>query len=268
VGFSAVLTSNYDTLIESAFPARTRFYTQLDYPGLADVSREREFAIVKVHGDVDRLESIVLGQADYRKAMFGNEPFRIFLINVFTTQTVVFVGCSLTDPDVLAFLDELSFQLKGQLGGAHFALMRTKGMNAIERRDFEGRYGIRIVGDDRRDEYPDIAGFLEQLKVASAAQAGRPVPQAAAAISKADSEDTRSLLEAMGQRILDQRAAGGRHYFFSEYKAGAQIRRVVTCYLPQPARAADSADQDALDLMRSRVREQEVLDMLDAPASR
>jgi len=236
MGFRAVLTSNYDTLIESAFPARTRFYTQLDYPGLSDVIRD-QFAIVKVHGDVDRAESIVLGQADYRKAMFGNGAFRIFLINTFTTQTVVFVGCSLTDPDLLAFLDELSFQLGGYLGGAHFALMRTNGMNALRRSNFEKRYGIRIVGDDARDDYPDIAGFLGQLKAVP--RKARPVEPVATPISKADTDDAVSLLEAMGHRILDRSEAGGGLYFLSEYKAGAQIRRVVTRYLPRAARAAD-----------------------------
>jgi len=234
--FRAVLTTNYDVLIESAFPGRTRFYTQLDYPGLADVSRDT-FAIVKVHGDVDRVESIVLGQTDYRKVMFGNGAFRIFLINTFTTQTVVFVGCSLTDPDLLAFLDELSFQLGGYLGGAHFALMRTKGMNALRRSNFEKRYGIRIIGDDARDDYPDIAGFLGQLKAVP--RKARPVEAVEKPVSKADTDDVASLLEAMGHRILDRSESGGSLYFLSEYKAGAQIRRVVTRYLPRAARAAD-----------------------------
>ena len=99
------------------------------------LGRNREFAIVKVHGDVDRLESVVLGLDDYRKAMFANNAFRVFLITVFTTRTVLFVGCSLTDPDLLHFLDWLTSQTGGHLGGAHFALMRTKGMNSIARRN-------------------------------------------------------------------------------------------------------------------------------------
>ncbi len=40
-----------------------------------------------------------------------------------------------------------------------------------------------------------------------------------------------------------------------------QVRRQV-------AEMIDAADQDALDLWRSRVVEQEVLDLLDAPATR
>ena len=228
-----MLTTNYDKLIEQAYPAGTRVYTQLDHPGLASLHREREFAIVKVHGDVDRPESIVLGQADYRQAMFANEAFRIFLINTFTTQTVLFTGCSLTDPDMLAFLNELTFQLKGDLGGAHFALMRTHGMNRIKRRNFEERYGIRIIGDDTRDGYPDISGFLNRLKAVPRHTSAAPT--VSPPVSAADVEDIASLLEAMGQSIRNRQPADGGYHFLSEYKAGAQIRRVITCYSTHPA---------------------------------
>ena len=44
-------------------------------------------------------------------------------------------------------------------------------------------------------------------------------------------------------------------------ETAAQVRLFV-------AEIIDSADQDVLDVMRSRVREQEVLDLLDEPASR
>ena len=159
MGFAAILTTNYDKLIESAFPAATPCYTQLDYPELSGLSREHGFAIVKVHGDVDRCESLILGQADYRKAMFANESFRVFLTALFTTRTVLFVGCSLTDPDLLLFLEELKLKLGGHLG-THYALMRTHGMNLLERQDFESSYGIRILGDDARADFPDIHGFL------------------------------------------------------------------------------------------------------------
>src|ERR1039457_5421380 len=50
VNFARVLTTNYDKLIEQAYPGGTRVYTQLDHPGLAGLHRDGEFAIVNVHG--------------------------------------------------------------------------------------------------------------------------------------------------------------------------------------------------------------------------
>jgi hypothetical protein len=175
VRFSAILTTNFDDLIEQAFPPSTPVYVQVDHAELAAASREQSFCIVKIHGDLDRPESIVLGREDYRQMMFGNEPFRIFLTTVFTTKTVVFVGYSLTDPDLLRFLEQLKFQMEGHLGG-HFALMRTEGMNPWERKDFEESYGIQVFGDDERANYADIPAFLAELKGVAPAPAGGIAP--------------------------------------------------------------------------------------------
>jgi hypothetical protein len=237
IRFAAILTSNYDKLIESVYPGGTRYHTQQDYPELAALNHNHKFAVVKVHGDIDRLESIVLDQADYRKAMLANESFRIFLTGVFTSRTVLFVGCSLTDPDLLQFLDELKFQMKGHLG-THFALMRTNGMNNLERRHFENRYGIRILGDDAHADYPAIDQFLKKLGAAGPSRRPAAPAPILAPVPEADAQDARSLLEAMGQRILVQRAVGAYVYFLGEYKAGAQIRRALTWYAthaPLPA---------------------------------
>src|ERR1019366_1617618 len=150
--------------------------------------------------------------------------------------TVLFAGCSLSDPDLLLFLEELKFQLNGHLG-THYALMRTHGMNALERQDFEESYGIRILGDDAREDHPDIGQFLADLKAAAPPRRAEAPPHAPA--PEADAQDARGLLEAMGQRILDQQPAGGCVYFLGEYKSGAQIRRALTCYATHAPRPAE-----------------------------
>jgi formylglycine-generating enzyme required for sulfatase activity len=239
LGFAAILTTNYDKLIEAGFASPPPCYTQLDYPELADFLRTRRFCVVKVHGDVDRCESVVLGQADYRQAMFGNHPLGIFLTGVFTGKTVLFVGYGLGDPDLLLFLEELKFRLRGQLGG-HFALMKTKGMNALKRQNFEESYGIRIIGDDQRDGHPDIHEFLLDLKEAvRRTPIATPTARVLTAIPDTETQDVRTLLEAMGQRVLDQSSTAGCLYFLGEYKAGAEIRRVATCYVPHVPSQAD-----------------------------
>ncbi|MFN7922241.1 MAG: SUMF1/EgtB/PvdO family nonheme iron enzyme [Bryobacteraceae bacterium] len=236
---ASILTTNFDKLIESSLPGKP-CYTQLDYPELAGLNRDHGFAVVKVHGDVDRMDSIVLGKRDYRSAMYGNPAFTTFLTALFATRTVVFLGCSLTDPDLLAFLEALKFKMQGRMGGSHYALMKTKGLNEFERDDFHDSYGIQIIGDDARDDFPDIAGFLSEL------QKTKPTARATVAeapVHAADAADIQSLLEAMGQRIADSRAADGGWHFLGDYKSGAQIRRALTSYVP---RGAHSRDLEAL----------------------
>jgi hypothetical protein len=75
IGFASILTTNFDKLIEGAFAPATPCYMQFDHAELAQANRDRRFCIVKVHGDIDRIESIVFGQTDYRRMMFGNDAF-------------------------------------------------------------------------------------------------------------------------------------------------------------------------------------------------
>jgi hypothetical protein len=76
--FAAILTTNYDKLIESAFPAGTPWHTQQDYPELAGLNRDRGFTVVKVHGDIDRLDSTVLGRRTTARSCSPTNLFASF----------------------------------------------------------------------------------------------------------------------------------------------------------------------------------------------
>jgi hypothetical protein len=127
LSFSAVLTSNFDKLIEDAY-ARLghppRVYTQRDTAALANLHRDKEFYVLKVHGDVDRVDTIVLGQRDFRQALFSNNAFKNFFGALRQTKTLLFIGFSLDDPDVTLRFDELAEAFK-DYGGYHYALMSS-----------------------------------------------------------------------------------------------------------------------------------------------
>ncbi len=232
------MTTNYDKLIEAAFPGTPLCCTQQDAAELARC-RTGEFAIVKVHGDVDRCESVVLGVEDYRREMFSNEAVRLFLHTIFASKTVLFLGFSLTDPHLMDLLEELKVLAGGHLG-PHFALMKTRGMIGAERRNFETSYGVRVLGDDQRQDHPDIRQFLEDFKVAVNRAPRQPVSvRMREEVPHAEAADVRGLLEAMGHRISDQKPGPGCVYYLGEYKAGAEVRPAATCYVPGRVSAAD-----------------------------
>ena len=220
---AAILTTNYDRLIEQSFPAATPLHTHKDGTELADMNRTKRFAIVKVHGDVYRGDSIVLGQEDYRKALYDNKGFRQFFEALAQTRTILFLGCSLTDPDFLLYLDELNFHLGGNLG-PHFALMKIKGESALRLENFEKRYGIRVIGDPGRDAHPDIEGLLRELR-------GHQIPQP-------QMEDIRNLLEESGYRVTGQ-DAGLFGRFDATYKERGRQKNICFCYFPRALQAED-----------------------------
>jgi hypothetical protein len=111
IPFAAALTSNYDTLLESAYTivngVLPHVFTHADYPELSAALRSGEFYVPKVHGTIDRIETVILGQSDYRDVMHAKPAYRQHLTILFSTKTVLFIGFGLTDPDLLLLLDEL-----------------------------------------------------------------------------------------------------------------------------------------------------------------
>jgi hypothetical protein len=165
LNWSSVLTTNYDRLIETVLPeSKWRRYSYNRPAELALVLTEQVPAVVKLHGDIDEQSTIVLGETDYRKLLESPdlEPFRHFLETIFATRTVLFLGYSLQDADILMFLSRAMDRMGGY-AGPHFALMKTMGMKDSSRQKYRHNYGVLVLGDDERQDYPDIAGFLENL---------------------------------------------------------------------------------------------------------
>lgn len=167
IQFSAVVTTNYDVLLEGVYTSPDggvpRSYTQEDTGALSALHRDGKFYILKLHGDIDRIETIVLGRSDYREVMFANQAYRDFLTTLFGSKTVLFVGTSLTDFDLLLLLDEMRTAFKGY-GSFHYALMPQQGAGRIRRKRFERDYGIQIITYLATEGHPEVRQFLEELR--------------------------------------------------------------------------------------------------------
>jgi hypothetical protein len=91
---AAVVTTNYDALFECAWRAAGTRFTVLPYE-----SQPSDKFVLKLHGDVNRPEDIVLTRSqmldsrEQRKALFG------IVQTMLLTQHLLFVGFSLQDPN-------------------------------------------------------------------------------------------------------------------------------------------------------------------------
>ena len=162
IPFSAVITSNYDTFVEDTCIRKgpsPLVFTQLDYPELAGALRDDEFYVLKVHGTINRMETIILGRSDYREVMFSNPAYQQHLATLFSTKTVLFLGFALTDPGLMTLMDKLGAIFKGY-GGKHYALMHVKEVPPYRQNRFERDYNIHIIPYDDHSEVPV---FLREL---------------------------------------------------------------------------------------------------------
>jgi hypothetical protein len=168
IPFSQALTSNYDKLVESAYlivnnGKPTPLFTHLDKPELGGALGSSDFHILKTHGDIDRIDSIVLTQNQYRDLMHNNGAYKRYLENIFTTKSVLFLGFSLTDPDLLTVLDALQVHLHG-VTTQHFALMDATRINSLKAEQFRRNYNINVIGyTPSSDSHPEVTEFLKQV---------------------------------------------------------------------------------------------------------
>jgi formylglycine-generating enzyme required for sulfatase activity len=225
INLAAIVTTNYDALIENSFPSRIDVYTQGNESDLVRWPRRPKLAVFKIHGRLQPEEDLVLTRESYQKAKFARDAGRDLLTHIFLSKTVVFVGFSLSDPDLLLFLEELCYRTRGRLE-PHFALLPA-GMNPILRRDFQRSYGIRVLEDSSANGLPDIHGFLEQFPRRPAESGRLPLPGL-------EFSELSLLLEAMGYHVVDEErgvARASRH-------DGAKVRTALArCVKDVPSEA-------------------------------
>jgi NAD-dependent SIR2 family protein deacetylase len=102
--FHTIFTTNYDTLLEDAYPKNERVViTSNEGCTYAD---EKKVNIYKVHGDItssNNPDGIVITESDY-KNYFKNKNFTLLwetLKQAFVKKHILFIGYSLEDDDIL-----------------------------------------------------------------------------------------------------------------------------------------------------------------------
>jgi hypothetical protein len=79
IPFAAVITTNYDKLLERAFQherkALPQTPTNKDIASLGPLLFDGGFFILKAHGDIDRTDTLVLTTPDYRELIHANPAF-------------------------------------------------------------------------------------------------------------------------------------------------------------------------------------------------
>ena len=108
--FRAVITTNYDKLLETAYTASRdgdtpSLLTHDDEEGLGLSLFDNPFFILKAHGDIARPETIVLTSSDYRTITHERPAFNAVFSALLMTNAILFLGYSISDPDLNLLLD-------------------------------------------------------------------------------------------------------------------------------------------------------------------
>lgn len=167
IPFRAILTTNYDTLLEGAYALSNEGrlpnkYTQSDLSAALSPLRKKEFFIFKMHGDIDRSETIILGTRGYNNLLYKSPEYLSFLEILFTTQTVLFVGFGGSDPDLDYVIDRLSTVFSRTLN-KHFLLAPSKKFNFTEKRRLLIDKRLEVIEYDPNNNHKGVDLFIQNL---------------------------------------------------------------------------------------------------------
>jgi hypothetical protein len=162
-----VLTTNYDTILERSFRTRDPDVSVCTFRDVGEVQRrlsKREFFILKAHGDAARPgNSIILTDADYRNILYGQRAYQSLLSAMFTMFTMVFVGASLTDPEVNLLLGYIADSFSPGSGPNHYALMVAEDITNVERERWFKDLNVHLIPVSKANDYAEITEFLQAL---------------------------------------------------------------------------------------------------------
>ena len=162
IPFSAVITTNYDRLLEQAFPeyAQEGLFTPKEAEPLLDALSQKRRFLLKLYGLIERLETLIFAPIEYREALSSNISFSKFMEGSFFSRTFFFVGLGLEG--IQDFLS--GFVFRGTNPRKHFALVAVTGSAWKTRAELlQRRYNIEVIPFPVSDKFPEVDTFLEDL---------------------------------------------------------------------------------------------------------
>jgi hypothetical protein len=168
IGFSAVLSTNFDTLVEQAFkPPQTSILTPADATQLQESLAKRMFFVLKLYGLLDRPGTVLVAPEQYLDAVSRNLSFNQFMETLFFSRPIFFVGASIEG--IEDYLKGITF--RENRGKAHYALVNVTGTAwQAKAASLNRRYGIQVLPYTASATFGEVQAFLTNLEreVASA----------------------------------------------------------------------------------------------------
>ena len=111
--FAQVLTTNFDLLLERAYDACGRPYLPVVDEGLLPFRPlDNEVRIIKMHGDLNHPNFLVITEGDYAKFQVRRESMFRAVHQLLLNNSLLFVGYSIDDPDFQQIWGIVDEQLK------------------------------------------------------------------------------------------------------------------------------------------------------------
>lgn len=154
-----VITTNFDKIYESCCPPEGYVTLSYDKPkAIIDNVKSPANLLIKAHGTIDEVNDIIFTAKQYYDAQEKHPEFYEVLSSLFMTHTVLFLGYSLSDPDINLVLQLLH---KTASASAPHYLALPKGTPEQRKRFWKDTYNVEII--EYGESHDDFLPALEKL---------------------------------------------------------------------------------------------------------
>jgi|GEM_PF-2959237 len=204
---SAMFTTNYDDLLEQALRATKRPFAPVVSNVDAGFWSADRVQLVKLHGDLNQPESIVITAEDYERFTAQRPALARLLATILQTHTVLFLGYSATDPDLRLILTQVRDE-SGRLARNLYTVQFDA--SPLTAKDLERR-GLRVVDlgaqSDVASRNATLCEWLQALDRQAVAEAKKlkpVIPQEPQTVAEVLTAEIQIWLNAMGYTVISR----------------------------------------------------------------
>ncbi len=159
-----VITTNFDKIYESCCP--TQGYTTLTYDkpmAIVNTLKSPDSLIIKAHGTIDEVDGIIFTAEQYYTTQENVPEFYDILSSLFLTNTVLFLGYSLNDPDINLVLQILH---KTASPSAPHYIALPKGLPEQKKQLWKKTYNVEIIeyGESTEEFVPALESLYDDVQ--------------------------------------------------------------------------------------------------------
>lgn len=164
-----VVTTNFDKIYEnyceSAAIDGSGYNTVTYYDSsLGELIRSDARVIIKAHGTISNIPKIVFSRSQYHAAKKENSRFYTILQSLLITNTCVFIGCGMDDPDINLLLEDV--KIASSSSYPHYVLTKNGEQSQIKLNDWRDTYNIKPLeyGNEYADLIPAVLDLVDQVE--------------------------------------------------------------------------------------------------------
>ena len=166
-----IITTNYDHLIEDVKNPNISNYTVIKSDDdLLEKGRHGRKYIIKMHGDIDNLDNIVLKEDDYLTYSLNHELLEIYIKSILIDKTILFIGYSLGDNNlklIMSYINYFANTLKIKHPPHYLAVNKID--HEVRETNYWFNKGVELV------DLSSVSDFMKQKTPCDLNRFGKPL---------------------------------------------------------------------------------------------